>query len=234
MSRGAGRSDRNRSVRTLSRAGVRGTLPWYPFPGPRVRCPPRERPTSRPCSTDESVAAQHRCQRCAARVSHGLVPSPRSSRTRRCPTVPCAPKRSGPRWSPSEPKPEVRPGKVPPVGRPPGGVSVRFPAASGEGGPQHPFVGCSRRPVRRLLPGLVSPRRPRSLSGSESREPRSDSSPPLPRGSRRGRLAGLHEVFDVKEHFRGSAPRSRIQAAGASPPTSNPRCDAASAVSRAL
>jgi hypothetical protein len=46
-----------------------------------------------------------------------------------------------------------------------------FPAASCEGGPQHPFVGCSQRPVRGLLPGLVSPRCPRSLSGSESREP---------------------------------------------------------------
>jgi hypothetical protein len=153
-----------------------------PFRGTRFQVPGSDAlrgsgRTSRPCSTDESVAVQHRCQRCAARVSHGLVSSSRSSRTRRCPTAPCAPKRSGFRWPPSEPKPEVRPGKVPPVGRPPGGVSVRFPAASGEGGPQHPFVGCSRRPVRRLLPGLVSPRRPRSLSGSESREPRSDFEP---------------------------------------------------------
>jgi hypothetical protein len=84
--RGAGRIDRGRIVRTLSCAGVHGTLPWHPFPGSRVRCPPGERPTSRPCSTDESVALQHRFQCCLARVSHGLVSPSRSSLLRRCPS----------------------------------------------------------------------------------------------------------------------------------------------------
>jgi hypothetical protein len=84
--RGAGRANRGWLVRTLSCAGVHGTLPWHPFPGSRVRCPPGERPTSRPCSTDESVAMRHRFQCLTARVSHGLVSPSRSSPSRCCPS----------------------------------------------------------------------------------------------------------------------------------------------------
>jgi hypothetical protein len=81
-SKGAGRLDRSRVVRTLSRAGVRGVLPRLPLPGTRGGRPPGERPSSRPCSTDESVAAYCRCQQSTARVSHGLVSPSRSSRFR--------------------------------------------------------------------------------------------------------------------------------------------------------
>jgi hypothetical protein len=86
-SRGAGPIRRSGLVRTLSRAGVRGALPWPPLPGSRVRRPPGERPSSRPCSTDESVAMSRRFQRCIARVSHGLVSPSRSSLFRCCPAV---------------------------------------------------------------------------------------------------------------------------------------------------
>jgi hypothetical protein len=98
-SKGAGRLDRSRVVRTLSRAGVRGVLPRLPLPGTRGGRPPGERPSSRPCSTDESVAAYCRCQQSTARVSHGLVSPSRSSRFRRW--SPVAVRRSGGfRWSP--------------------------------------------------------------------------------------------------------------------------------------
>jgi hypothetical protein len=197
--RGAGRPCRSRSVTTLPCAGVRGALPCNPFPGSRVRHPPGERPTSRPCSTDESVATSRRFQRCVARVSHGLVSPSRSSLFRRCPPVPAHRSARVPVFPL---RAEAR--KVPWEGasyRSPGTRRFGpFPAASCEGVPQHPFVGCSRRPVQELLPGLVSPRRPRSLSGSESREPhfrRVDLL--LPEGVRRRCLAGLHGVFYVKD-----------------------------------
>jgi hypothetical protein len=163
------RSNRGRDVRSLPCAGVRGNLPWSPLPGSRVRCPPGERPTSRPCSADESVATSRRFQRCVARVSHGLVSPSRSSRFRcrppglgrRSARVPVGFLRAEARRAPWETSSCRSPGKR--------GVGP-FPAASCEGVPRHPFEGCSQRPVPGLLSGLVSSRRPRSLSGSENRE----------------------------------------------------------------
>jgi hypothetical protein len=62
-------------------------VPRTPLPGSKGRRPPGERPSSRPCSTDESVAMSRRFQRCIARVSHGLVSPSRSSLFRCCPAV---------------------------------------------------------------------------------------------------------------------------------------------------
>jgi hypothetical protein len=111
-----------------------------------------------------------RFQRTTARVSHGLVSPSRSSLLRCCPPapwrrsvrVPVFARSAEAGWGPWEGPPYRSPGAM--------GFGP-FPAASCEGVPQHPFLGCSRRPVRRLLSFLVSSRRPRSLSGSESREP---------------------------------------------------------------
>jgi hypothetical protein len=49
----------------------------------------RERPTSRPCSADESVVSLRRCQRRDTRSFHGLCSPPRSLSLRTSPSMPC-------------------------------------------------------------------------------------------------------------------------------------------------
>lgn len=57
-------------------------LPYRSFPNGPFSAAPVHRPTSGPCSTDESVATRHRFQRPIARASHGLRSPPRYRRLR--------------------------------------------------------------------------------------------------------------------------------------------------------
>lgn len=63
-------------------SSVRGRTPSRIWPGIPRRCKHRRfvpgRPTSRPCSTDESVTSHRRCQRCDVLSFHGLSSPSRS------------------------------------------------------------------------------------------------------------------------------------------------------------
>jgi hypothetical protein len=142
-----------------------------------------------------------RCQQPFARVSHGLVSPSRSSRFRGWPPVWFTEVKNY-RWGAVLPKQSGFPGLGPRIGCPVRGPSVRGPAASCRGVRSIPsWVVATRRP------GITSVRFPcrcpRSLSGSESCEPfvvrGRTVAGQVPRGAC---LAGLHGVFDVKEHSR--------------------------------
>jgi hypothetical protein len=119
-------------------------LPRCPLPGSAVSCPPGERPTSRPCSADESVATSRRCRRGIARVSHGLVSPSRSSRFRCRPPRISAPKCRVTRWSkPPSRSSKASPGQPPCASRLTVGSSVSSSPRVVRGAPRHPFEGCS-------------------------------------------------------------------------------------------
>jgi hypothetical protein len=95
---------------------------------------PRRVPTSRPCSTGESVAASRRCRRGAARCSPGL---PRSEATRTT-TPPPEGRDLGPAWSTPAPRRDparrhraarTQPSGVGPTARWRPGVAGSWPAA---------------------------------------------------------------------------------------------------------
>jgi hypothetical protein len=151
-----------------SRAGVRGSLPWCPLPGTRFENPPGERPTSRPCSTDESVAIR--------------LPLPAAVRS--CLPWACFPFEvlSFPRLAPGV----VHRSKKLPVGRRPA-EAVRVPWARSsyrlpgtwpvgpwscselQGGPQHPFVGCRHEASRNHFRPFPVPLPPKSVRERELR-----------------------------------------------------------------
>jgi hypothetical protein len=111
----------------------------------------------------------------------------------------------GSRWVPDVSKHTKFPGYAPPTGHPVENRSVLCPAASCMGGSAASLRGLIRTGRSGIAPGRLPFRCPRSLSESESCEPFAVQSPSVagwvPPDAF---LAGLHGVFDVKEHFRGS------------------------------
>jgi hypothetical protein len=157
----------------------------------------RERPTSRPCSADESVARNRRCQRSIARVSHGLLSPSRSIASPAGPFRGSKAEAFGFRWKSPHRGGEASGGCLSwPVARSGGTRNLVLTASCG-GVPHIPSdVGRLLRPP--ACAGLGGRRCTRSLSGSASRRGFPSVSP-VARGSVGSVPADLHGVSDVKE-----------------------------------
>jgi hypothetical protein len=169
----------------------------------------RERPTTGPCSADESVVSFRRCQRPDTRSFHGLCSPPRSTRTPHQPGVSCPGGRTRHEAAaPSAPVRLSRPTRTPlgslrrlPPGAPPKWIARAEPGAEAD---RERRAFSARRP----RPGTA----PLPLGAAEAVLESGAVSPESVR--RRGRELGIRDAFAAAVTTRGwipmaAAPRGR-------------------------
>jgi hypothetical protein len=169
----------------------------------------RERPTTGPCSADESVVSIRRCQRPDTRSFHGLCSPPRSTRTPHQPGVACPSERTRHEVAaPSAPVRLSRPTRAPlgslrglPPGAPPKRVARAEPGAEAD---RERRAFSARRP----RPGTA----PHPLGAAEAVLESGAVSPESVR--RRGREPGIRDAFAAAVTTRrwipvAAAPRGR-------------------------